>query len=274
MDEAARICARLLAAGAVPRQEILDLDHPEIRADVERRLLQCGLTLATSAYSDHVGLRLSPEVSDATVLDAASNRGLGADACSLLTVLWARLALQRRTAEDSRTTPDLQAPLLPEDRREAARRFAPFVRFETLAREFGSQLGGRTRLKSILGRLRRLGFVSYRRLDQIEAGPLLELAIDGEKMVAFIRSRVLSRLLEAPSAGEETAAPEQALEDRVMEVLAATAEPCGIGEIERRAGIPRRRLGKILKVLREDGKIEMIDARGQARYRPAAPEEG
>src|SRR3990170_7755577 len=113
MDEAARICASLLSAGAVRRQEIPDLDHPEIRADVERRLSQCGLSLATSAYSDHVGLRLSPAVSDATVLDAASNRGLGADACSLLTVLWARLALQRRTAEDSRTTPGLQPALLP-----------------------------------------------------------------------------------------------------------------------------------------------------------------
>jgi hypothetical protein len=273
MDEAARICARLLVAGAVRRQEIPDLDHPEVRADVELRLSQCGLSLATSAYSDHVGLRLSSEVADATVLDAASNRGLGADACALLTVLWARLALQRRTAEDSRMTPNLQAPLLPEDRREAARLFAPFVRFETLAREFGSQLGGRTRMKSILGQLRRLGFVSYRRLDQIEAGPLLELAIDGEKMVAFIRSRVLSRLLEAPPAGEEPAPPEQVLEDRVMGVLAAAEEPCGIAEIERRSGIPRRRLGKILKVLREDGKIEMIDARGQARYRPATPEE-
>jgi DNA-binding transcriptional ArsR family regulator len=116
--------------------------------------------------------------------------------------------------------------------------------------------------------------VSYRRLDQIEGGPLLELAIDGEKMVAFIRSRVLSRLLEAPPAGEEPAPPEQALEDRVMGVLEAITEPCGIGEIERRTGIPRRRLGKILKVLREDGKIEMIDARGQARYRPGRPEGG
>jgi len=274
MDEAARICARLLAAGAILRQEIPDLDHPEIRAEVEQRLSQCGLSLATSAYSDHVGLRLSPDVSDATVLDAATNQGLGADACALLTVLWARLALQRRTAEDSRTTPDLQPALLPEDRREAVRLFAPFVRFETLAREFGSQLGGRTRLKSILGQLRRLGFVSYRRLDQIEGGPLLELAIDGEKMVAFIRSRVLSRLLEAPPAGEEPAPLEQALEDRVMGVLEAITEPCGIGEIERRTEIPRRRLGKILKVLREDGKIEMIDARGQAKYRPGRPEGG
>jgi hypothetical protein len=274
MDEAARVCARLLAVGALRRQEVPDLDHPEIRADVERRLSQCGLSLATSAYSDHVGLRLSPDVSDATVLDVASNRGLGADACALLTVLWARLALQRRTAEDSRRTPDLQGPLLPEDRREAVRLFAPFVRFETLAREFGPQLGGRTRMKAILGHLRRLGFVSYRRLDQIEAGPLLELAIDGEKMVSFIRSRVLSRLLEAPPAGEEPAPPERDLEDRVMGVLAAIAEPCGIGEIEQRAGIPRRRLGKILKVLREDGKIEMVDARGKARYRPARPAEG
>ena len=57
MDEVAVICARLLREGAVPRAELVALDHTEVRADVERRLASVGLVLATSAYSDHVGLR-------------------------------------------------------------------------------------------------------------------------------------------------------------------------------------------------------------------------
>jgi hypothetical protein len=38
IDSATLICARLLRAGAVPRAELPDLDFPEVRRDVERRL--------------------------------------------------------------------------------------------------------------------------------------------------------------------------------------------------------------------------------------------
>ena len=188
MNEAARICARLIASGAIPRSEAPELDHPAIREDVETRLHQCGFVLASSPYSDHYGVRLANDI-DAGVMDGPSNLGLGANACALLTVLWAKLVLQKRTAAETQHTPDAQQELLAGDRREQVREFEPSVRFETLDREFGRKLGGRTRLLSLLGQLRRLKFVTYRRLDAIRAGPLLELAIDGEKM---IRSRVLS----------------------------------------------------------------------------------
>jgi hypothetical protein len=195
MNEIERICARLIASSPLRRDELHELEHPQIRAEVETRLRSCGLSLATSAYSDHYGLRLLTEVADATVLDAPSNLGLNRDTCALLTVLWARLALQRRTAEDTQEAPTDQFSLLPQDRAERARTFTPSVRFETLAQEFGSRLGGRTRLRSLLGQLRRLGFITYHRLEDIQAGPLLELGIDGEQMIAFIRSRVLGELL-------------------------------------------------------------------------------
>ncbi len=60
MDPATLLCARLLRAGAVPRVELPDLDFPEVRREVERRLEMVGLVLATSAYSEHVGIRLAP----------------------------------------------------------------------------------------------------------------------------------------------------------------------------------------------------------------------
>lgn len=195
MDDAIRICSRLVTAGPVPREELPELDHPQIRAEVERNLRSCGMSLATSPYSNHYGLQLVLEIADATVLDAPTNMGLGANACSLLTVLWARLALQHRTAEDTQGVPTEQIPLLPQERTRQARAFEPSIRFETLAREFGVQLGGRTRLRALVSQLRRLGFLSYHKVEEIHAGPLLELAIDGERMISFIRSRVLGQLL-------------------------------------------------------------------------------
>lgn len=195
MNEAARICARLIVAGAVPRSQLPELDHPAIRADVEEKLLACGLCLASSAYSDHYGVQIAVEVADATVLDAATNLDLRANACALLTILWARLALQARTAGDTHATPDQQQALLTETRADEANAYAPSIRFETLAGEFGAKLGGRTILKSLLGQLRKLKFVEYHHLDEIKAGPLLELGIQGEGMIAFIRSRVLGEML-------------------------------------------------------------------------------
>jgi hypothetical protein len=195
MNDTVRICSRLVTAGPVRRDELPELDHPQIRAEVERNLRFCGMCLATSAYSDYYGIKLVAEIADATVLDAPTNLGLGANACALLTVLWARLALQHRTAEDTQGVPTEQISLLPEQRREQAKDFQPSIRFETLAREFGPQLGGRTRLHVLVSQLRKLGFLSYHRLEEIQAGPLLELAIDGERMISFIRSRVLGQLL-------------------------------------------------------------------------------
>lgn len=195
MSDVEQICARLFASGTLARDDARDLEHPQIRTEVEARLNACGLALATSAYSNYYGLVLRSDVADATVLDAPTNLELKADGCALLTVLWARLALQQRTVEDTQEIPTSQPLLLPQDRAARARSFTPSVRFETLAQEFGSRLGGRTRLRGLLSQLRRLRFITYNRLDDIQAGPLLELAIDGEKMIDFVRSRVLSELL-------------------------------------------------------------------------------
>jgi hypothetical protein len=280
MDEVARMCARLLVHGTLPRRDLPELQHPVLRSELEERLRMCGLALATSAYSDHVGLRLAEETSDASVLDAPSNLGLGADACALLTILWARLALQKRTAEDTRRTPSAQGDLLPEDQRAASAEYAPAVRFETLVREFGTRLGGRVHMKALVGRLRRLGFVRYDRLDAIQSGPLLDLGIDGERMVSFIRSRVLAQLLEARRTSEAGAevdgageagdgAPDadtSALTDRVLRALETSDGPASIGELERSTGLARTQLRGVLRDLRVAGRVDMVGERAAARY--------
>src|SRR5260370_1776620 len=195
MSDAAHICSRLIVAGTLPRKSLPELDHPLVRAEVEKTLADCGLSLASSAYSEYWGIQLSTETADATVLDTATNLGLGVDACALLTVLWARLALQSRTAEDARSAPGQQPSLLSEARAQEAREYRPSIRSQTLEGEFGKQLGGKTRLRALLSLLRRLGLTSSPDLAELSSGPLMELGIDGERMTSFISSRVLCHLL-------------------------------------------------------------------------------
>jgi hypothetical protein len=179
MNPASRICARLIREAAVARSELPELDLPDVRTEVEERLGRVGLVLATSAYSEHVGVRLSPDVTADSAFDSASNAGLRSDACALLVLLWARLVLQKRTATDTREVPG-QGSMLARDSREAAQSYSPEIRLETIFREFEDVLGSRTHLKRLVSQLRRLRFIGGRG-DTIEAGPLLELGIDGDR---------------------------------------------------------------------------------------------
>ncbi len=262
MDEAARICARLLREGTVPRAELGALDHPDVRKDVESRLAAVGLTLATSAYSDHVGIRLSPDVTSDNAFDAASNLGLRADACALLVVLWARLVLQKRTVEDTREVPG-QASLLDGDRADAARGFVPQVRISALSREFGKVLGSKTRLKALVSQLRRLGFLAGRG-ETIEAGPLLELGIDGEKMTAFVRRGVLARLL---AEGESKPAdPSEDPEAQILSVIGRLGGNASMADLERETHEKAVRLRRILEELATTGRIRKVGDRWKRRY--------
>lgn len=262
MDEAMLACARLLRAGTVPRAELSVLDHPDVRAEVERRLGDVGLVLATSAYSDHVGIRLAPSVVGDGAFDSATNLGLRSDACALIVILWARLVLQKRTAQAARSAPG-QSELLTADRVEAARAFSPHVRLNALVSEFGHVLGSETHVRALVTQLRKLGFAGGRG-DVVEAGPLLELGIDGERMVSFIRREVLSRLLEPRPAD----APPQ--EDdpgaALLSVLERLGGSASISELEGETHQDRRPLLRILKTLIAEGRVRRVGERGAARY--------
>lgn len=265
MNEAALVCARLLREGTIARAELSALDHPDIRHEVERRLEAVGLVLATSAYSDHVGVRLSPEVTGDTAFDAASNLGLRADACALLVILWARLVLQKRTAADTRQVPG-QASLLPGEQAAAAQRFMPQVRLETLFREFGAALGSRTRIKGLVSQLRRLGFLGGRG-EVIEAGPLLELGVDGERMIAFIRRKVLTELLARRADGGAPETPaDGAGEGQILEVLARLGGNAAMKDLTSETGERPGRLRELLRGLVAAGRLERRGERFHARY--------
>jgi hypothetical protein len=271
MDEATRICARLLREGSVPRGALPDLDFPEVRHEVERRLQGVGLVLATSVYSQHVGIRLAPEVTADTAFDAASNLGLRSDACALLVILWARLVLQKRTATETREVPG-QSALFTHEQAAVAREFRPRVRLEALVREFRPVLGGRSRIQSLVTQLRRLGFLAGHG-EQVEAGPLLELAIDGERMVAFLRREVLAKLLAErekpvePAAGEgQTRNAEDGDGDRVVEALTRLGGSAAMGDLARLTAAPASRLRRILRDLEAAGRVRRTGERSSARY--------
>jgi hypothetical protein len=153
------------------------------------------------------------------------------------------------------------------ERTAAARGFQPSVRLEALVREFRAVLGGRSRIQSLVTQLRRLQFLAGHG-EVIEAGPLLELGIDGERMTGFIRREVLAKLLaerEAAAEGEEN--PEiDGLAARILETLTRLGGPAAMSDLVRETGARPERLRALLKDLIEAGRVRRTGDRGAARY--------
>lgn len=246
MTRAVRICARLLRAGALPLSEVPGLEAPEVRREVERRLQGVGLVLATSSYSGHVGIRLAPEVARDPAFEAASNLGLGADACALLVVLWVRLVLPRRQSGD---------------RPEPAQ-----VRLDTLARELRPLLGDRRRIRELVAQLRRLNFLAGSG-EVIEAGPLLELGLDGDRMIAFLRGGVLADLLrERVERGIKRPESLAGAASQVVEVLRRLGGSAAMTDLVRETGAPASRLRIVLRSLAAEGRVRRSGERRSSRY--------
>lgn len=266
MNEATRICARLLRAGALPRAEVPGVDVPETRREVEKRLRGVGLVLATSPYSDHVGIRLAPEMAADPAFEAASNLGLRADACALLVVLWVRLVLARRGEEP-------KAPLSGTDENQG--KIRPQVRLDTLARELRPLLGDRRHIRDLVSQLRRLCFLAGQG-EVIEAGPLLELGIDSDRMIAFLRGGVLEGLLKESERSSRR--PEgdgmAGFAAQVLEILRRLGGSAGMTELVRETGAPASRLRIVLRSLTESGHVRRSGERRSSRYHLAGGEAG
>jgi hypothetical protein len=247
LDEATRICARLLREGSVARAEIPALAMAEIRQDVEQRLLSVGLMLATTPTSDHVGLRLAPEVTADARLDVASHLGLRPEACALLVILWVRLVLQKRSGSGAAEPP--RVPL------------------ESLVRDFQPVLGGRSRIRSLVQELRRLRFLGGSG-EEIEAAPLLELAIDGERIMSFLRRDVLAGLRDEPETEPAPPATErpQGLGGEVLAIIERLGGTSTMGDLSRLTNEPASRLRRILHELQNAGWVRRTGERAGTRY--------
>lgn len=256
MTEAALLCVRLIRTGTLPLSEMGALEDADVLLEVKERLHGVGLALATSPWSDHAGIRLAPELEDDPAFDAASNLGLTPEACALLVVLWARLVLPRGQDEPA-----------PQPR--------PQIRFDLLVRELQPLLGDRRHIRALVAQLRQLDFLAGQG-EVIEAGPLLELGIDGDRLVAFFNDSVLAGLGPEESGGRRRrGGPQAALEAeaalilfaaQVREVLQRLGGAGGMTELVRETGAPASRLRNALRLLVDSGEVRRSGQRRSTRY--------
>ncbi len=256
MNAAALLCVRLIRTGTLPLSEIHALDAADVLREVKERLHGVGLTLATSPWSDQVGIRLASELEDNPAFKAASNLGLTPEACALLVVLWARLVLPR--SQDDSPSPT-----------------RPQIRFDLLVRELRPLLGDRRHIRALVVQLRQLDFLAGQG-EVIEAGPLLELGIDGDRLVAFFNDSVLAGLSpEGPGVRRRRGGPQAAeaaeaalilFAAQVRDVLQRLGGTGGMTELVRETGAPASRLRNALRLLVAAGEVRRSGQRRSTRY--------
>lgn len=184
-DPVAAMLAPFFHKGYLARRDARALMDPAARAEAERRLNAVGLSLAWSPYSRYYGLALAdgPGERQERITNLAE---LDRNALALLVILWARLVLPQRLAEEGREGGVAE----------------PTSSFDALNAEFGKKLGGR-RFEMYVTQLKRLGFLEYTRKDEIKAGPFLDLLGDANKLASYLRQSTLAKVLsEQPAHGD------------------------------------------------------------------------
>lgn len=197
-DAVAGMLAPFFHKGYVPRKEARGLMNPQHREEAERRLNAVGLTLAWSPYSRYYGLALAdgPGGSKERITNMTE---LDRNALALLVIMWARLVLPQRLAEEGREGGVAE----------------PTVSFQALDAEFGKKLGGR-RFEMYVGQLKRLGFLEYTRKDEIKAGPFLDLLGDSNQLASYLRQSTLAKVMhDQPAPDAEAEGDEEAVEAEV-----------------------------------------------------------
>jgi hypothetical protein len=170
--------------------------------ELMRRLAACGLEFIDHPFADHVALRLRRDVEQSVfggeTAWLSNNLALSRDHVALLVVLWALLILPKRSRQLMRQN-DEQA--LSQSEMFASQKPLPTaaelsisVAETTLLADFGDRLGGKVRVSIGLGVLSRLRFI-VRRSGHIYEGPLLDLALEYERMAPRILDGALRDLL-------------------------------------------------------------------------------
>jgi hypothetical protein len=195
-DPIAAMLTPFFHKGFVNRREAKGLMNPQARQEAERRLNGVGLTLAWSPYSRYYGLALADGPGDR--IERITNlQELDRNALALLVILWARLVLPQRLAEEGREGGVAE----------------PTVSLEALAAEYGKKLGGR-RFEMYITQLKRLGFLDYTRKDEIKGGPFLDLLGDANKLSSYLRQSTLAKVIrEQPTVDQTDDEEEEAAEE-------------------------------------------------------------
>ena len=199
------LVARLLTHRVIKREDPLAvraLTDEAFRHELDSRLEACGLVLLDNPYAGHIAVglqrRMEGPVFGGDEAWGSNNLGLDRDAVALLVILWALLVLPKRQRQIERKQRDEardQTEMFAEDKPlPRGPEVAGSVRERTLIADFGDKLGKATRIKINLGQLARLGFI-VRRQEEIHEGPLLDLALDYNRMAGRVLDGALSDLL-------------------------------------------------------------------------------
>lgn len=209
-DESQVLIARLLAHQTLKRDDKLvrrALSDELFRAEVDTRLLACGMQLLDNVYADHVTLVLArvvePKVFGARDTWQNNNFGLARDGVALLVVLWAQIILPKRERQEShQPAQESQNDMFGKDKPlPRADESSIGISYKALLSDFGSKLGKKTRMDMNLGQLAKLGFIE-RRGDSIVEGPLLDLMMDTDVMKDRIINGALAEVFFKPAAAE------------------------------------------------------------------------
>jgi hypothetical protein len=205
-NEITALTACLLAHRWLPRTDPLvrrALVDETFRSELENRLGAVGLQLLDNPFAAHVAVGLKDEVTDAVFGGReyqASTMGLTRDEVALLVVIWALIILPKRERQLGRRTreDDGQNDMFGQDKPIAhGEEVSGAILEASLLADFGSQLGGKTKIRNFaLGKLARLGFIE-RRSGYIHEGPLLDVLLDYRVLADRIINGTLADVLAA-----------------------------------------------------------------------------
>ena len=213
-QESQILIARLMTHQTLKREDKLvkrALTDETFRADVDARLLACGMKFVDNVYADHVTLALLRDV-ESRVFGARdvwqnNNFGLARDGVALLVVLWALIILPKRERQSLHL-------LSEQDQSEMFGKEKPMPRaadasvgisYRALLADFGDKLGKKTKMDMNLGILNRIGFIE-RRGDMIAEGPLLDLLMDTDSLKERIINGALADIFKINPITESVAA--------------------------------------------------------------------
>ena len=194
-DRVQEICSMLIANGYVHKDEFRDLLFDEhLREAVSMRLDRVGMKLLHNIYGDHWGIGLNEATTGDERLEWSNNFGLDRGAMALMLIVWCKLVLPKRLAQEARQPEDgTVAALFPEIEKMPN----PKLNFsrDQLVAEFGDQLGGITMTGRYLTQLARAKLIKLHG-GVIEEGPLLALVVDEARLGDELRREVLLSVLQ------------------------------------------------------------------------------
>ena len=193
-DQLQEICSLLIANGYIPKDQFQQLMYDdELRARVENRIDLVGLKLLQNVYSANWGVGLSDRTSSDERLEWSNNFGLERGAMALLLIIWVKLILPKRLAQEERQPEDgTVASLFPQIETVPQPRVS--VNRDQIVAEFADLLGGITLVGKYLAQLSRAKLIRCHG-GLVEEGPLLSLVVDETKLGDELRRDVLLSVL-------------------------------------------------------------------------------